>query len=330
MSRFRPSVSARRAIIRTSGTAGCLLALASPIAATAQTVTPATELAKPAPAAIAARPQATVSLAELAAQLETSPDTVVAAVNGTPITAGMVADYMRDLSPNLAALPASMIYERSLDDVIQQRSLAVKARELGLDKRPEAQRRIAETTDHTLANMLIHHLLSELVTEKAIRAEYDATVAGKPGAVEVQLRVIAALDEDTANAALQQLRNGAEFAKVAHESSVDATGPLGGEVGFTTRGRLTPEIGAVAFALMPGQMTQFPVLSADKWFIVSVEGRRQQGAPTLEAARPELTAKLTRDAAVEIIKKTRAAVVVNDYGPTGMRNSARGAVTGVR
>jgi peptidyl-prolyl cis-trans isomerase C len=262
------------------------------------------------------------TVAQLASQFETSPDSVVADVNGTPITAGMVADHMRDLSPNLAAMSATMLYERSVDDLVQQRSLAVKARELGLDKQSAVKRRMDEATDHALANALIRQLLPELVTEKVVQDRYNTSIAGKPGPVEVQLRVIVTPDEEAANLALAAIRKGADFGDVARESSIDPTRALGGEVGFTSREKLLPEVGAVAYALMPGQMSQFPVLGGGKWFVIQVEGRRQRTTPTLNDARAELMAQLIREASVEVIKKTRAAVVVNDYGPTGMRKAS--------
>ena len=78
---------------------------------------------------------------------------------------------------------------------------------------------------------------------------------------------------------------------------------------------------------MPGQMTQFPVLSGGRWFIVKVESRRQQATPSLEASRERLVAELSREAAVQIIRRTRAAVVVNDYGPMGQRRDGGEAVS---
>ena len=272
---------------------------------------------------VQAQDQPHASMAQLASQFDKTAAAVVAEVNGSPITAGMIADHMRDLSPALAALPAATIFERSVDDLVQQRSLAVKARELGLDKDLMVMRRIGIETDHTLANALIRHILPEMVTETAIKARYDATIAGKPGPVEVQLRVIVTGDEDQANLALAALRRGTAFGDVARASSIDATKASGGEVGFAAREQLAPEIAAVAFCLMPGQMSQFPLPSGGKWFIVEVTGRRQQATPGLETVRAALTAQLSREAAVEIIRKTRAAVTVNAYGPSGKQQTVK-------
>jgi peptidyl-prolyl cis-trans isomerase C len=295
----RPGLAGYLAIMVVSGGSTCL----------AQTTPP------PAPAAATSAG----SLTELAAQFEKSPDTIVADVNGTPLTAGMVADRLHEFPAKFAVLPAPLIYKAALDDLIQQRALAVKAKELGLDKAPETQRRIAEATDRTLSQVLVRHLVSEMVTEKGIETIYNTTIVGTPGPEEVQFRVIATATEAEAKIVLDALGNGSDFAALAQKYSKDPSGITGGEIGYAPRDRLGPEIGAVVFALQPGQTTAFPVRSNGMWFILQVEGRRQQGTPTLAESQATLRAALTQEASAEIFRKARAAVVVHDFGPTGMR-----------
>ncbi len=259
------------------------------------------------------------SLANLAAQFAKSPDTVVADVNGLPITLGMVADRLRDFPEKLSVLPADIVYKSALDDLIEQRALAVKAKALGLDKLPETRRRLEESADQTLGQALIRRITPELVTDKAIEDRYAATIAGHPGPEEVRFRVIATETKSDGMIVLDRLGKGTDFAGLARAVSKDPSAINGGEIGFAARDRLTPEIGAVVFSLMPGQTTAFPVPSHGRWFIIQVEGRRQLGAPTLAEARPELTNALKREAAATIIQKSRASVEVNDYGPTGTR-----------
>ena len=69
---------------------------------------------------------------------------------------------------------------------------------------------------------------------------------------------------------------------------------------------LSPEIGSVVFALAPGQMTGYPVRSHDAWFILRVEGRRQPGAPTFEAARGALEQDIIHAAAPELMREALA------------------------
>ncbi|HEY4175033.1 MAG TPA: peptidyl-prolyl cis-trans isomerase [Rhodopila sp.] len=300
----------------------CATGVAAPIGSTAfaQAVAPSgkPDAAAPVPAVS--------SLVQLADQFDKSAGTIVADVNGTPITLGMVADRLRDLPPQLAALPPATVYKAALDDLIQQRALAIKAKELGLDKDAVTQRYVVEATDHELARAVVQRILPELVTEKAIKDRYDATFAGKPGPDEVRFRVIATPTEAAANDVLTALRDGADFEKIAHEESRDPSSFNGGEIGYTRRDLLTPEIGSVVFALSPGQTTSYPVRSNGLWFVIQVEGRQQTPAPPLDSVRGQIMGALTRQADAEISRKARAAVTVKDYGVTGTsgRDTAAG------
>jgi peptidyl-prolyl cis-trans isomerase C len=275
----------------------------------------------PAPApqtsAVAKLP-ASGSLTELATQFDKSADTVVADVDGTALTLGMVADRLREFPEKFAVLPTPTIYKAALDDLIQQRALAIKARELGLDKTAETRRRIDEATDRVLGQALVRRIIPELVTDKAIEDRYNTTIAGKPGSEEVQFRVIATASQADAMIVLSELNKGRDFGALAQKVSKDPSAFNGGEIGYASRDRLAPEIGAVAFALSPGQTTPFPVRSNGLWFILKIEGRRQQGTPTLAETKAALTTELIRDASVEILQRTRGAVTVHDYGPTGL------------
>lgn len=294
----------------------CAASLAAPMrsAAFAQAAAPATPPGKP---DASAPVPAVNSLVQLADQFDKSSGTIVADVDNTSITLGMVADRLRDLPPQLAALPPATIYKAALDDLVQQRALAIKARELGVDKDAATQRYVGEATDHELARAVVQRILPELVTEKAIKDRYDATFAGKPGPDEVRFRVIATTTEAAANDVLTALRNGADFDKLAHEESRDPSSFNGGEIGYTRRDLLTPEIGAVAFALSPGQTTAYPVRSNGLWFVIQVQGRQQMAPPPLDSVREQIVTALTRQADAEISRKARATVTVKEYGMTG-------------
>jgi peptidyl-prolyl cis-trans isomerase C len=297
-----------------------LLAACLTTAAHAQTVGPSTEPAKQASSLTAAAGlPAAGSLAELAAQLEKSPDTVVADVNGTPITLGMVADRLHDFPEKFSVLPPGIMYKSALADLIDQRALAVKAKELGLDKLPQTTRRIQEATDRELGQALMRKILPELVTDKAIEDRYNATIAGKPGPEEVRFRVIATATEADGKIVVDRLSKGTDFGGLAQAVSKDSSALNRGEIGFASRDQLSPQIGAVVFSLQPGQTTPFPVPSNNLWFVVQVEERRQLGTPSLADSKARLTRELVQEASAEILHKSRAAVAVNDYGPTGMQ-----------
>jgi peptidyl-prolyl cis-trans isomerase C len=161
-----------------------------------------------------------------------------------------------------------------------------------------------------LGQALVRRIMPEMVTDQAIAEHYNATIAGKPGPQEVQFRVIATATEADAMIVLDILGKGKDFAALAQKVSKDPSAFNGGEIGYASRDNLAPEIAAVVFALSPGQTTTFPVRSNGLWFILQVEGRRQQGTPTLAESKAALTTELIRDASAVILQKSRNAVVV--------------------
>jgi peptidyl-prolyl cis-trans isomerase C len=55
------------------------------------------------------------------------------------------------------------------------------------------------------------------------------------------------------------------------------------------------------FALLPGQVSPYPVTSVAGYFVLRVEGRRQRATPTFDEARPQLEHELRNEAVREAI-----------------------------
>jgi peptidyl-prolyl cis-trans isomerase C len=134
------------------------------------------------------------------------------------------------------------------------------------------------------------------VTDNALHDRYIHDFADHPGPEEVRARVILLPTEDEANAVINQLRAGADFADLARARSKDPTAANGGDIGFITRDATTPELGAVMFALAPGQITAYPVATLMGYFVIRGEGRRNREPLTFEEARPRLERELRAEA----------------------------------
>jgi peptidyl-prolyl cis-trans isomerase C len=245
----------------------------------------------PAPPLIGLPPpdfKAEASLNAALAELDRSATTVVAEVGSRAITRGDVADAIRAMPRIVSAIPLQQLYQSAAGQVMEQEALALIGTQAGLDKDPVVQRRMKNAADQALAGEVLRRSLAPNITDKALHAVYDALVANKPGPDEVQARIIMVNTKDEAATLIQRLQGGADFAALARDFSKDGTAASGGDLGFARLDMLAPEIGSVAFALAPGQITSFPVRCNNSWFIIKVEGRRQVAAPSFEAARDAL------------------------------------------
>jgi peptidyl-prolyl cis-trans isomerase C len=236
------------------------------------------------------------TLVDIIAILDKQQANVVAMVYGTPVTDGDVADELRSYPASRGYMPMTAIYRTALETVLRQRALAQRARQAGIDKDPVVQRRMAAAADRILVAEYMRHEIEPKITEQALRARYEKDIAGKPGPLEVHLRVIMVPTRDEALTLLQRVKSGQDFATVARDASKDASAPAGGDVGYTTIDSLDPPVGAVAFALNPGEVSPTPIKGGQGWFLIRNEGVRQQQAPSFEAARESLHRELASEA----------------------------------
>ncbi len=103
-----------------------------------------------------------------------------------------------------------------------------------------------------------------------------------------------------AEAALERINGGEDFATVATEVSEDqSNAPQGGDLGFFPRGRMVPPFEEAVFGLEPGKVsgiveTQFGL------HIIKLEEKRAAGTKPLDVVRPQIVAKLSEPKAKEL------------------------------
>ena len=243
--------------------------------------------------------------------------TVVAEVDGRVITLGDVADAIRDLPPSMQNLPFEDVFPSVVDQLIRTQALAIRAQHQGLDEDEVVRRRMKAAADHVLANEVLRIEASRAITEQALLARYDRDIAGKPGPDEVHISVIMVPTEAAAQAIINELRQGADFAALAKRSSKDASASVGGDLGFVARDALTPEIAALAFATPIGQVGAAPVKSAGSWFVIKIDDRRHQPTPPFSVVRAALEQAMIREMVPEIVGSALSAVTVRQYSVNG-------------
>jgi peptidyl-prolyl cis-trans isomerase D len=128
---------------------------------------------------------------------------------------------------------------------------------------------------------------SEYEQREAIRARH-ILVRAAGDAEEAELEEA----RGRAEAVLQRIRDGAAFEDVALEVSEDpGSQAQGGDLGFFSRGTMTPAFEEAAFGLEPGVVSEL-VRSDFGFHIIRVEERREGGTRTLDDVRLELAREL--------------------------------------
>ena len=225
-------------------------------------------------------------------------DALAAEVDGTPI---YISDVRREgvaqglLDRGDPLGPGSPLYDQLLDELIDQRLLALEAMRRGLDDTEESRRRVAAARERILGNILVETVVDAAVTEDAVRRMYEEQVDLVELGDEVRARHILVDTKEEADAIVGELRDGADFAQLAFDRSRDQTTRLeGGDLGYFTPEQVTTAFSRAAFNTRVGQVAE-PFRSEYGWHVLKVEDRRAEEPPTFEDMRPRIVRFMTFD-----------------------------------
>ncbi|MGN6766371.1 MAG: peptidylprolyl isomerase [Rhizobiaceae bacterium] len=298
-------ITLRRSLLASAGLAvATLLFVAGPSAAedAAQPAAAPQAQAEQAPAAEAARPTP-------------PPDTVLAHVNGKPITQADLELAETDLDPQFAKLSPEQRRAAALSALIEIHVMADKAVADGLVKDPEFQRRMELLHERALHSALVDKEVSGSITDADLKKRYDEEMAKQPPVNEVHARHILVKTKEEAEAIIKELDKGGDFQKIAKEKSTDGSAPQGGDLGYFTEGQMVPEFAKAAFALPVGKYTEQPVQTQFGWHVIKVEDKRIKQPPSFDQVKDQLRQVVLRDKYFAMVKETRAAAKVDISDP---------------
>ncbi len=215
---------------------------------------------------------------------------VVARVNDVPIYRTTLEREFERYQQNTTVTDARALRAQVLETLIEQEVIAQAAPELGVTVNDEAVDdeiqglRNAAGSDDAWQTFLRQNGYTEAEMREAQRDSLltrrvrDALLTDYSGLVEqVRARHILVRTEDTAQQVLNQLNNGAGFAELALEYSIDSTSnSSGGNLGWFTREELTDDaLADVAFSLEPGQIAG-PVRTSLGYHILQTVEKEQR------------------------------------------------------
>jgi peptidyl-prolyl cis-trans isomerase C len=306
-------ITLRRSLLASAGLAVATMLFVAGPAAAEDAAQPAATSETQAPATQA--PSETQAPAAEAAKPTPPPDTVLAHVNGKPITQGDVELAETDLDPQFAKMPPEQRRAAALSALIEIRVMADKAVADGIDKDPEFQRRMELLHERALHSALVDKEVSGAITDADLKKRYDEEMAKQPPVNEVHARHILVKTKEEAEAIIKELDKGGDFEKIAKEKSTDGSAPQGGDLGYFTEGQMVPEFAKAAFALPVGKYTEQPVQTQFGWHIIKVEDKRIKQPPSFDQVKAQLRQVVLRDKYFAMVKETRAAAKVDITDP---------------
>jgi foldase protein PrsA len=215
---------------------------------------------------------------------------VVARVNDVPIYRDVLEREFDRYQQNTTVTDARALRAQVLETLIEQEVIAQAAAQMGIEISEEAVTdeinglKNAAGDDTTWQTFLQQNGYTEDEMREAQRDSLitrrvrDALLADYSGLVEqVNARHILVRTEDTAQTVLNQLNEGAGFAELAQQYSIDSTtSNNGGDLGWFTREELTDDtLADTAFRLEPGQIAG-PVRTSLGYHILQTVEKEQR------------------------------------------------------
>ncbi|HJS22007.1 MAG TPA: peptidylprolyl isomerase [Steroidobacteraceae bacterium] len=224
---------------------------------------------------------------EQAAPAAGSSGTAVATIDGKPISSELFDAFAQARARKPAGELTDEQRKELLDQMINLQITADAAVKSGLDKEPPTAARVEISRLNVLADAALeNHLKGKEATEQELRAEYETQVAAMPK-LEYRARHILVATEPFAQAVIEKLRKGADFAELARKESMDSK-ENGGELGWFSPARMVPEFSAAVTSLKKGEITQQPVKTQYGWHVIQLEDTRDVAAPDYEEVKSRL------------------------------------------
>ncbi|WP_300518536.1 peptidylprolyl isomerase [Aliiroseovarius sp.] len=247
-----------------------------------------------------------VALALPTAAEEVTADTIVATVNGETLTLGHLVAARSALPQQYLQLPDDVLFEGLLEQMIQQIVLTQAVGEL--------DRRVLATLENErralIAGVMLQGVIEEAITEEALQEAYDAQFANAEPTEEWNASHILVSSQDEADALIEELSGGADFAALAKEHSTGPSGPSGGELGWFSSGMMVPAFEAAVMEMEVGAVSE-PVATQFGWHVVKLNDKRLQGPPPLEEVRDQLAEAIQGTAMEEAIAALMATATID-------------------
>lgn len=239
-------------------------------------------------------------------------DPVIARVNGVDIKQSDLALAEEDVGADMQAASPEAKREHLISYLADIIMVTQAADKKNLADNPDFKRRLAFLRSKLLMGYELQEEAKTALTDEALKQTYDEAVKSMSGQEEVRARHILVEGEDEAKAILEQLKGGADFAKLAKEKSKDPGAAEGGDLGYFTKDQMVPEFADVAFKMYPGQLSN-PVKTQFGWHVIKVEDKRIKQPPEFEKVKDQIEAYLARKAQSDFIAKLRQSAKVERF-----------------
>ncbi len=227
-------------------------------------------------------------------------------VNGRPIPKSRADALAATMPPPRNPQEAEAMRRGMADDLVQRELAAQEGAKRGLDNRPDVRSQIDLAAQGIIAGAyLADYVRANPISEDAIRREYDQMRAAQ-GSREYKIRHILVATEPEANAIIEKLNTGGNFAQLAQQSLDRASKDQGGDLGWSVATRYAKPFAESFMNLPRGSLVAKPVPSEAGWHVVALDDVRDLPAPSLAEMRPQILQRLQQQMVARHLAELRS------------------------
>ncbi len=196
--------------------------------------------------------------------------------------------------------------EKLVDQLVTREVLYLEAKKQ-FENTPEFKKNLEDYKKMTLIGLYLDKEGKKIeekttVSDKDLRDFYEKHKSEMGGGSQIRASHILVKTEGEAKNILEQIRKGADFAKLAKEKSIDkGSAAKGGDIGFFSKGQLVPEFDRAASNLKEGEVGG-PVKTRFGYHIIKVTGRKEGQVADFEKVKDQLAGAVKAEKKDEAFK----------------------------
>lgn len=245
-------------------------------------------------------------------------DPVVAKVNGMVLHRSEVLKELQALGPQAQQMPPQMLYPQLLQKMIITKLVAKQGYDQKLQDSAEVKERLKAAEAQIVADVYIRKTIQPKITDAKIKARYDEWASKIKPEDEVRARHILVPTEDEAKDLIKQIKDGADFAKLAADKSKDSgSAKQGGDLGYFTRSSMVKPFSDAAFDMKTGELSDKPVKTDFGYHVIKVEDRRKSTPAPLAEMKDQLGNQIGQELVTQLVKDLETKAKIEKFNLDG-------------
>jgi peptidyl-prolyl cis-trans isomerase C len=179
-----------------------------------------------------------------------------------------------------------------LNELVNHVMIANSEEGLALAVKPEVIAALEVARARLIAQTFVRDRLEAIqITDQQILDLYQSRYEETSGK-EYKARHILLATEEEAEAVIDKLQKGADFAATAESESIGPSKSVGGDLGWFETNQMVAEFSQATEQLAEGEFNKVPVKTQFGWHVILLEQSRAVAPPELDTVKEELVAEL--------------------------------------